>query len=91
MKLFKIFRSCIFLIHEELGRQEIHKFKLVGKYSDALTMRLTKTKCNTALKDSNIDSLFASICFEVQSGSREDFAGLGRDRSTSSVALVRVG
>jgi hypothetical protein len=30
----------------------------------------------------------ASICFEVQSGSREDFVGLGEDRPTSSVVLV---
>ena len=43
------------------------------------------------LKDRKIDSLLASIGFEVQSGSREDFVGLGRDRRTSSVVLVHIG
>ena len=32
------------------------------------------------LKDRKADSLLASICFEVQRASREDFVGLGHNR-----------
>ena len=32
------------------------------------------------LKDRKVDSLLASICFEVQRASREDFVGLGHNR-----------
>ncbi len=32
------------------------------------------------LKDRKVDSLLASICFEVQRGSREDFVWLGHNR-----------
>ena len=31
------------------------------------------------LKDRKADSLLASICFEVQRGSRQDFVGLGHN------------
>jgi len=37
-----------------------------------------------------VDSHLASICFEVQSGSRKDFVGLGRGRRTSSLVLKLV-
>ena len=33
-----------------------------------------------SFKDRKLKSLLASICFKVQSGSREDFVGLGPDR-----------
>jgi hypothetical protein len=42
------------------------------------------------MKDRRIDSLLASICFEVQSGSRDDFVGLGRECRTSSVTQYQI-
>ena len=44
-----------------------------------------------SIKDRKTDLLLVSICFEVQSGSRDDFVGLGPDRRTSSVVLVHLG
>lgn len=42
------------------------------------------------MKDRRIDSLLVSICFEVQSGSRDDFVGLGRECRTSSVTQYQI-